>query len=86
MRLFLSSDEGAVFSLKTTWLGNLIVADVYYDPHGKTAWNCKLNDQIKCAQKHEICFKKSCVLKEFKSLVYMLLLFYVVTELAQYKL
>jgi hypothetical protein len=25
---YLSSDEGAVFSLKTTWLGNLIVTDV----------------------------------------------------------
>jgi hypothetical protein len=43
--LYFSSDEGAVFSLKTTCLGNLIVTDVgYLNPHGKTvmkiAWNC----------------------------------------------
>jgi hypothetical protein len=30
--------------------------------------------------------RKAAYLKEFKSLVYMLLLFYVVTDLAQYKI
>ena len=54
---------------------------MYYDPHGKIAWNCNymMRKDMKSIS------RKAAYLKEFKSLVYMLLLYYVVTDLAQYK-